>query len=119
MHRHVDLPAEQRLVDLLDEPAFVAARPAVAGGLDPHGLDLRSRPGAAQRVRHEPRLRQRQRAATRADAERSRGDLARGYAGRRRRSSSDVTSPDDSASAGSSSSHRAPLGSSPNSSRTA
>ena len=75
MHREIDRAGEQRLLDLLGEQALAAGlrqRPvldAVAGGADhldrdPLGLEAMRR---GQRRAHHARLRQRQRAAARAE----------------------------------------------------
>ena len=75
MHRHVDPPGEQRLVDLLGEQALAAdvgecaVLHPVAGG--DYGHDLGHRRAwmrGGQQIAHHPRLSQRQPAAATADA---------------------------------------------------
>src|SRR5580704_6944065 len=83
MHREIDAPVQERLLDLLGEQALAAdlgelARlDAVAGGADRHQLDgaLRGQLGmsGAQPVAHEPGLVKRHRAAAGTNAERAGG----------------------------------------------
>ena len=81
MHREVDTPGEQRLLDLLGEQALAAdlgeqaILHAVAGRADGHDLDRPRRGevgmGNEQPVAHQSGLAQRHRAAAGADAERA------------------------------------------------
>ena len=83
MHREVDAALEQRLLDLLGEQALAAGlgqRPVldpVAGGADHLDLDPRRIEAMRlrQRVAHHAGLRQRQRAAARADPQNGRSSL--------------------------------------------
>ena len=83
MHREIDRAGRQRLLDLLGEQALAAGlrqRPvldAVAGGADHLELDpLRVEPvRRGERLAHHARLRQRQRAAARAEPQDRAGGL--------------------------------------------
>jgi hypothetical protein len=77
MHRAIDAPIDQRLLDLLGEQPLAAdigkaaVLDAIAAGADDHGFDrlVRDQAGCDQHAAYEAGLGQRQRAAARADFE--------------------------------------------------